>query len=142
MHLAGRVGLPIPEGGSKGAWSIALSGGALSHMPVDEQLQYSNAFGNYENWDMIRRDERDAWVRLDVLDQAAPLASGDWVAVRQALSQALASDARIAAVGPFIFEKANVGRRPKPETLSDLFHGQGYGGEICNPILAPAAESD
>lgn len=135
LHLKGPVGLPLPQEGAKGAWSIALSGQALSHMPVEEQLAYSNAFSNYENWDLIRGEERQAWIRLDVLDQAVPLSDADWAGVRQGLSQALAADARIRAVGPFIVEDASAGEKPKAMTAKEVFQMQGYGQDICRPIL-------
>jgi hypothetical protein len=109
-------------------------------MPLGEQLDYSNAFSNYENWDLIRRDERQAWIRLDVLDQHAPVAAADWAGVRQALSQAVADDARAAAVGPFIFQTANVGRKPTRVTAARLFRNEGYGAELCRPILPRPAK--
>lgn len=52
--LATKVGFPLPSGASKGAWNIAVTGDALSHMPIQEQLDFSNAFANYDNWDKIR----------------------------------------------------------------------------------------
>ena len=70
LRLAGPVGVPPPGEGSRGSWSIAVSGQSLTHVPYKEQLDLSNAFANYENWDAIRRDEREAWVKLGGLDGA------------------------------------------------------------------------
>lgn len=135
-RIVGRVGVPVPSEGSRGAWSIALAGEALSHMPLNEQLDYSNAFANYENWDVIRGDERKAWLRLAVLDNPRVLTGADWVQIRQAVAEASAADQRIAAVGPFIFRTASVGE--KPDTVlnsSQVFQVAGYGSEICKPLL-------
>jgi hypothetical protein len=138
-RISGRIGIPIPSSGSKGAWSIALTGEALSHMPVDEQLDYSNAFANYENWDVIRQQERQAWLRLAVLDHPRALTEADWVAIRQAFAEAVAADARLSKVGPFILQTANIGEKPEASTLPELFKFVGYGKEICEPLLRPDA---
>jgi hypothetical protein len=135
-RIAGKVGLPLPSEGSRGAWSIALAGEALSHMPLKEQLEYSNAFANYENWDVIRGDERKAWLRLAVLDNPRVLTDADWVQIREAVAEATAADQRIAAVGPFIFRTANVGEKPDILlTPAQVFEETGYGSEICKPLL-------
>lgn len=137
LHLRGPVGLPLPQETSKGAWNIALSGQALAHMPLEDQLEYSNAFANYQNWDVIRAEEREAWVRLAVLDQRAPLTDADWAGVRTALAQAMASNARIVAVGPFILKTASLGEKPDHMSAEAVFQMQGYGQALCRPILPP-----
>lgn len=109
-------------------------------MPVQEQLEYSNAFDNYANWDELRDKEREAWLRLAVLDHPQSLTDIDWASIRQAVAEAKASDQRISKVGPFIFETASVGEKP-PErmTAAQLFAMVGYGAEICQPFLRAAA---
>jgi hypothetical protein len=139
-RIAGKVGLPLPVSGSKGAWSIALAGETLSHMPLDEQLAYSNAFANYENWDVIRHEEREAWLQLVVLNHPRALGDADWVNIRQAVAEATSADARIVSVGPFIFTTASVGQKPSSEsTVEQQFKDQGYGSEICQPLLRAVA---
>ena len=141
-RLIGSVGVPLPIGGAKGAWNIAVSSAALSHMPLQEQLDYSGAFSNYENWDAIRRDERVAWVHLNVLKPGTHLSEADWAGLRQAYAEAVADDVRIAQVGPFIFRTANVGQRPEREvTLKNLFSEVRYGEELCRPMLAPQGKA-
>jgi hypothetical protein len=141
-RIVGRVGLPLPRSGSKGAWSIALGGEALSHMPLEEQLDYSNAFSNYDNWDAIRKDERQAWLRLAVLDHPEALTEDDWVQVREAIAEATAADQRIANVGPFIFQTAAVGEKPGSQlTPAQVFAATGYGSEICKPLLRAGGPS-
>lgn len=106
-------------------------------MPVQEQLTYSNAFSNFENWDSMRRDERAAWIHLDVLKQGAVLSPGDWSGLRQAYAEAIAADERIAHVGPFIFRTASVGQRPESGITPDkLFKEEQYGAELCQPLIA------
>jgi hypothetical protein len=136
-RLIGPVGIPVPIGGSKGAWNIAVASGAISHMPLEEQLAYSNAFTNYENWDQMRRDERAAWIHLNVLDRGSALSEANWAGLREAYSEAVAADVRIAHVGPFIFRTANVGHHPDSGlTADDLFKEAGYGAELCQPLTA------
>ncbi len=136
-RLIGPVGIPVPIGGSRGAWNIAVASGTISHMPLEEQLAYSNAFANYENWDAMRRDERAAWIHLNVLDRESALSEASWPGLREAYSEAVAADARIAHVGPFIFQTANVGQHPDSDvTLDNLFKEVGYGGELCQPLTA------
>ncbi len=54
LGITGLVGLPLPSGGAKGAWNIALAGQGLAHMPHGEQLGFSNAYSQFANWDRIR----------------------------------------------------------------------------------------
>ena len=133
--LATNVGFPLPSGASKGAWNIAVTGDALSHMRIQEQLDFSNAFANYDNWDEIRRSEFDAWTRLGVLDQKSRLSGTDLTALRQALAQAIAIDGRLTSIAPFILRTANVGQRPDQLTLKEAFAVAGYGGDFCKPLL-------
>ena len=133
--LATGVGFPLPTGSPKGAWNIALTGDALSHMPIQEQLEFSGAFANFDNWDAIRREEFDAWTRLDVLDQKSRLSKTDLAGLRQALAQAIAIDGRLTSIGPFILRTANVGQKPDQFTLKEVFAEAGYGGDFCKPLL-------
>ena len=134
-RLATKVGFPLPSGASKGAWNIAVTGDALSHMPIQEQLEFSGAFANYDNWDEIRRSEFDVWSRLDVLDQRSRLSDTDLTALRQALAQAIAIDGRLTSIGPFIFKTASVGQKPDQFTLQEAFGVAGYGSDFCKPLL-------
>ncbi len=133
--LATSVGFPLPNGGAKGAWNIALTGDALSHMPIQEQLDFSGAFANSDNWDAIRRQEFDAWTRLDVLDQKSRLSTTDLAGLRQALAQAIAIDGRLASIAPYILRTTNVGQKPDQFTLKEVFGVAGYGDEFCKPLL-------
>ena len=133
--LATRVGFPLPSGASRGAWNIAVTGDALSHMPIQDQLAFSGAFANYDNWDEIRRNEFDVWSRLDVLDQKSRLSETDLTGLRQALAQAIAIDARLRSIGPFILKTASVGQKPDQFTLKEAFGVAGYGSDFCKPLL-------
>ena len=142
LRLVGPVGMPLPISGSKGAWNIAVSSAALSHMPLEEQLDFSGAFSNYENWDAIRRDERTAWAHLNVLSPGARLSEADWAGLRQAYAEAVVDDTRVAQVGPFILRTASVGQRPDGYvTQQSVFKIAGYGVELCRPMLAPQGKA-
>lgn len=140
LEIAGRVGLPLPSGGAKGAWNIALAGQGLAHMPHEEQLGFSNAFSSFENWDRIREDEREAWLDLAVLDRPDTLTDADWVDIRRAYARAAAAHIRIASVGPFIFRSAGMGQRPYSEaTARERLKKARYGSELCEPLIRPVA---
>jgi hypothetical protein len=136
LGITGPVGLPLPSGGAKGAWNIALAGQGLAHMPQAEQLGFSNAFANFETWDRVREHEREAWLDLAVLDRSAGLTDSDWVAVRQAYARALAARVRIASFGLFIFRTSTMGERPFGlDEAQRRFERAPYGTEICEPLL-------
>jgi hypothetical protein len=138
LQLLGPVGAPIAFEGSKGAWTIATSGDVLSHMPLDEQLAYSNAFDNFRNWDDIMGEERSAWFKLGVLDHPAAMTDADWAGVRQAFAQAVAADRGAYLVGPFIFRTASVGLRPdSPQEMLKTLAADGIGRRVCQPLVAP-----
>lgn len=137
LGITGLVGLPVPRGGSRGSWNIALAGQGITHMPHAEQLDFSNAFSNYENWDAIRTDERTAWVRLGVLDRPVGLTDTDWALLRQAFAEVRASSARVRAVAPFVLSTASMGEKPEGvSTPERTFKAIGYGQEICQPLLS------
>jgi hypothetical protein len=119
LGIRGTVGLPLAAGGPRGTWSIAMSGQGLAHMPTSEQTDLSNAFANFENWDALRRDERMAWVKLGALDDASGIGEGDWPLLRQAYAEARAATARVAYVGPFILQTANLGQKPKVDAVAE-----------------------
>lgn len=79
--------------------------------------------------------EFDAWTRLGVLDQKSRLSDTDLTALRQALAQAIAIDARLRSIAPFILRTASVGQKPDQFTLKEAFGVAGYGGDFCKPLL-------
>lgn len=136
LGITGRVGLPLPSAGAKGAWNIALAGQALAHMPHAEQLGFSNAYSQYENWDRIREEERSAWLDLAILDRPSLLTDDDFVELRKAYARATAAEIRIASVGPFIFRTASMGERPFGlDVAEQRFAKARYGREICRPLI-------
>jgi hypothetical protein len=136
LGIKGTVGLPLPSSGAKGAWSIALAGQALSHMPHGEQLGFSNAYAQFENWDRIREEEREAWLDLAVLDRSKQLSAADWAGLHNAYARAVAAQVRIDSVGPFIFRTAGMGERPFTlDVAQRRFDRARYGKEICQPLL-------
>jgi hypothetical protein len=135
LGLIGEVGIPIPAGGSKGTWNIAVGGQVLAHMPQEEQGNYSNAFANFENWDQLRADERNAWVGLAMLNGATGLSDAEYATLRHSYEQARAADLRIMNVGPYVLHNANAGQAvPAPQSLASVFSEAGYGVELCRPL--------
>jgi hypothetical protein len=137
LGIAGRVGVPLSPGNSKGSWTMAVSGGGLNHMPHPERLEYSGAFGNYEAWDRIIHAEHDAWLPLGVLDHSTALRETDWAMLRVAFVQARAASDRAAHVGPYMLRRSAMGQKPKDVIApAEVFKSLGFGGEICQPLLS------
>jgi len=135
LGLIGEVGIPIPAGGSKGTWNIAVGGQALAHMSQEEQDNYSGAFANFDNWDQLRADERSAWVGLAMLNGATDLSDPEYAAVRHSYEQARAADLRIRNVGPFVLHIVKIEQPiPAPLPLASVFSQAGYGAELCRSM--------
>jgi hypothetical protein len=110
--LHGLVGRPVSYYGSTDAWQVEIAGQALSHMPLDEKLAYSTAFSNYENMNSVLRLEQDAWRRLDVLNSANQLDSGDWPPLRQAYAEASSLSDRLQIITGDILGSETLGQQP------------------------------
>lgn len=137
LGLVGRVGAPIPFEGSGGAWSLAVSGGGLNHLPQSERMRFSYAFYAYDVWVRDMLDEKAAWRRLGVLDHPDALKDSDWAMLRVALSEAHASNDLTARFAPYLLREFALGQEPKyARTPEQAFKMVGLGSEFCQPLIS------
>jgi len=129
------VGRPTRASATRGSWPIALAGQTLLHMPQEEQLAYSSAFGSFDVWDRAIEYEYQDWLRLRQLDQPDLMADADWANVGQAYFAATELNARMQEIGSYylrrIPEMIHV-EIPPPE-LADVARDRAM--PICKPIL-------
>lgn len=83
------VGLPVHVSGTRGSWPIALAGQTLLHMPQDEQLDYSYAYGAFDVWDRAIDYEYQDWLKLQELERPELMTETDWANARQAYFAAI-----------------------------------------------------
>ena len=135
LGVVGKVGAPARITASHGSWQIALAGQALAHMPHDEKLKFSDAFGQFQGWDTVSAKELDAWRDLDVLNDPELLAEQDWSALRLAYARVVDLNERIGAYAPWMVRTVS-----RELGLRDV-HAQSVAGfetltqQICKPML-------
>jgi hypothetical protein len=134
MHIGGPIGRPISYFGSTDAWQVEVASQALSHMPLNERLNFSTAFSNYENMNSVLRLEQDAWLRLGVLNAPDQLQAGDWPALRQAYAQAQSLGARLKIITEDILASQTLGQRPE-QLEGDPVAVTSARRQFCEPIL-------
>lgn len=135
IRLNGPIGRPVSYYGSTDAWQVEIASQALTHMALDEKIQFSTAFSNYQNLNNVLRLEQDAWLRLDVLDAPDQLQDGDWPPLRQAYAQARSLNARLEIIASDILDSMTLGQAPHqlgstPAEVTAAIQ------QFCRPILA------
>ena len=95
VHVLGSVGRPTRASATRGSWPVALAGQTLLHMPQEEQLAFSGAFGSFDTWDRASESEYQDWLRLRQLDRPDLMTEADWANVRQAYFAAMELNARM-----------------------------------------------
>lgn len=113
VHLLGPIGRPVSYYGSTNAWNVEIASQALSHMPLDEKLEFSTAFSNYEDMNDVLKVEQEAWLHLDVLDSPEQLEAGDWPSLRQAYAQASSLNDRLRIITHDVISSMTLGQTPK-----------------------------
>jgi hypothetical protein len=101
IQVVGQVGRPTRVSATRGSWPIALAGQTLLHMPQEEQLAYSSAFGSFDVWDRAIEYEYQDWLRLRQLDRPDLMTETDWANVRQAYFAAVELNDRMRELGPY-----------------------------------------
>jgi hypothetical protein len=137
IQLNGRIGRPVSYYGSTDAWQVEIASQGLSHMPLDEKIQFSTAFSNYQNLNSVLRLEQDSWLRLDVLDSPDQLQDGDWPPLRQAYAQANSMNARLQIIASDVLHAFTLGQVPH-ELGSDPPEVTAAIEQFCRPIYRSA----
>lgn len=136
VQVFGSVGRPTRVSATRGSWPIALAGQALLHMPQEEQLAYSSAFGSFDVWDRAIEYEYQDWLKLRQLDRPDLMSEPDWANVRQAYFAAMELNARMQEIGSYylrrIPELIHV-ETSAPDLAESVAHDRAM--PICKPML-------
>jgi hypothetical protein len=144
LGLIRQIAHPSQAAASRGTWQIALAGQALTHMPHDEKLAFSDAFSGFEGWDKAMQREREVWLRLTPLNSADILTEEDWSGIRSAYSQAIDINEGVRVGGPFTIKHVE-GELHEATPSADSSAGvpppelkpvQSFLNQICEPLIA------
>jgi len=138
LGLAGEIGHPTAETASRGTWQIAISGQALTHMPHDEKIAFSTAFGWFENWEKAMQREREVWLRLTPLNSPDLLTEEDWSGIRSAYGQAADINDVVRGAAPAGLKQVEAelkGVEKYRRTEWDSPDLRRISGQICKPVL-------
>lgn len=105
VRLVAPLGQPTRSSATRGTWEIALAGQALGHMPHDEKLIFSDAFGWFNVWDRVIQQEQSIWLRLSALDASSLLSEENWGALTSAYTEAAVVNERIRLLAQIILTK-------------------------------------
>lgn len=136
IHISGSVGRPSRTSATRGSWPIALAGQTLLHMPQEEQLAFSGAFGAFDTWDRAIEYEYQDWLRLRPLDRPDLMTDADWANVRQAYFAALELNDRMKSLGGLYLRSVppQIGVAvPRPESTENIYDPRAM--PICKPML-------
>jgi hypothetical protein len=149
LGLIRKISHPTQASASTGTWQIALAGQALTHMPHDEKLAFSDAFGGFDGWDRAAQREREVWLRLSPLNSADLLTEEDWSGIRSAYAQAKDINDVVRVGGPFTIkhvERELAGAKPYADSKAgipppELQPVQSFLSQVCAPLLAPSEKN-
>jgi len=138
LGLGGNVGMPTQANATRGTWQIALAGQALTHMPHDEKLAYSDAFGEFDFFDARIQEERSAWLRLAPLNNPDILTEADWSGITSAYAEAAFRAQAMQVITRFVLRQVpqdlpEIGKYRRPNNVSAF---QQIEDQICKPLLA------
>jgi hypothetical protein len=139
IQMLGPIGRPVSYYGSTDAWKVEIASQALSHMPLDEKLEFSTAFANYEGMNDVLKLEQGAWLHLGVLDSYDQLQAEDWPALRQAYAEASSLNGRLRIITHDVASTMTFGQAPtqledEPPAVTAAIR------KFCEPILPRSAE--
>ena len=140
LGIIGPIGNPTRETATRGSWQIALAGQALTHMPHDEKLAFSDAFGGFDLWDKAKEKEADIWSRLAPLNAPDLLTGEQWSDITTAYAQAVQFNNAARVLAPWTLKQdkkdlPDVDNHSAPDDLSAF---NALTDQICKPILAPS----
>jgi hypothetical protein len=137
LGLVGKIGRPTRQTATRGTWQIALAGQALAHMSHSEKLAFSAVFGDFDLWDRNVEQEGQAWLRLDMLDNADLLTEENWSAITSAYSEAVDHNDHFRVLAPWMVNQVetllpSIKRYRDAGDLSDF---QRIVDQVCKPVL-------
>ena len=134
LGITGEIGIPTRLGATRGSWEIAIAGQALTHMPHDEKLAFSDVFGSFDIWEKVSENENATWRALAPLNIAELLTEEDWSRIRTAYSEALIANDHVRLLAPWMLKKRLPGLA-RYRSAGDLSDFSAFASKICKPIL-------
>jgi hypothetical protein len=133
LQLRAPVLRPVLWVGTTGTWDIAASGQALTHMPLDEKLRFSDAFGTFRAFTSLRGEEDEVWRTFSLLDQVGVLNDSDWSRLHAAYADAKSISDRMRLLAPYLLDHEAVDQRSSlPELRPDAVAAE---RAFCTPII-------
>ena len=137
LGIIGKVGSPARISSSHDTWQIALAGQALSHMPHDEKLKFSDAFAQFQGWDTASSKELDMWRELGPLNDPDLLAEQDWSALRLAYARVVDMNQRVGAYAPWLVRTVSNELGLRDISIAGVPGFEALTQQICKPLLQP-----
>jgi hypothetical protein len=94
LKLSGPIGIPTSLTVNSSAWQ-SRDADVVSHMGLDEKLEYGHLYTEFANNDVHRLDERAAWLELGDYDGATYLDHHDLMRLQGLITRARLRDRRM-----------------------------------------------
>jgi hypothetical protein len=94
LKLSGPIGIPTSLTVNSSAWQ-SRDADVVSHMGLDEKLEYGHLYTEFANNDVHRLDERAAWLELGDFDGATYLDHHDLMRLQGLITRARLRDRRM-----------------------------------------------
>ena len=133
LKLSGPIGIPTSLTVNANAWQ-SRDAAVVSHMGLNEKLEYGHLYTEFENNDVHRLDERAAWIELGDFDGATDLDHHDLMRLQGLITRARLRDRRMTEnARRFTKRAAQIGLVPAADPTWPPAEQT-----ICRPILPRA----
>lgn len=133
FKLSGPIGIPTSLTVHTSVWQ-SRDAATVSHMTLNEKLEYGHLYDEFANNDVHRLDERAAWIELGDYDGATELDHRDLMRLQGLISRARLRDRRMTEnASRFMKRAAQIGLVPRADPTWPPAEQ-----EICRPILPSA----
>jgi hypothetical protein len=136
LKLSGPIGIPTSLTINNNAWQ-SRDAAVVSHMGLNEKLEYGHLYTEFANNDVHRLDERAAWIELAEYDGATELDHRDLMRLQGLITRARLRDRRMTEnAARFIKRAAQIGVVPARDRTWPPAEPT-----ICRPILPSATRA-
>jgi hypothetical protein len=136
LKLSGPIGIPTSLTVHTSVW-MSRDAATVSHMTLNEKLEYGNLYDEFANNEVHRLDERAAWIELGDYDGATYLDHRDLMRLQGLISRARLRGRRMTENSlRFMKRAAQIGLVPRTDPTWPPAEQV-----ICRPILPSAAKA-
>ena len=130
LKIDGTIGLPTSLTVETSVWQ-SRDAATISHLSLQEKLDYGHLYNEFVNNDVHRLDERATWLELGNYDGATLLDHQDQMRLQGLISRARMRDYRMATnSGRFIRRAAEIGLKPRADPRWPAPQP-----DMCKPLL-------